>query len=186
MRRSRSQLRWGPLIALLVVAAGCGDSPESKTSKAAPAPANAPSYQATLEEGIDFRRDGVPTFISEVTGLSGREPFGRWSDANLGPSVRVVFREPLPRKFEVALTALVMDQNEKLPVLVRAGGVEQSVSFEKPGTLQTQTIVFDLPQDTNTMEIVAPKPVAPHALDPKNQDQRQLGIALTSLRIRKL
>ena len=186
MIRQRSRLRWGLFIVTLAVAAGCGDSQEAKTSKTAPTASPTPSYQATLEEGIDFRRDGFPVFISQVEGLSVRESFGRWSDANVAPFVRFVFRDSLPRKFEVALTASPFVQNEKLPVVVRVGGVEQSVSFEKFGTDQTQVLAFDLPRDANALEIVPPKPLAPKDLDPKSQDVRRLGIAFVSLKIRKL
>src|SRR5262245_44557529 len=112
------------LLVLAFVAAGCGDGQEAKNSKPAPAASNATTppgtYQATLEEGIDFSRDGLPVFISEVQGLSGRESFGRWSDARLGPTVRFVFRDPLPKKFEVAITGWAIEQNEKLPVVVKA------------------------------------------------------------------
>src|SRR5262245_22493348 len=155
MSCQRLRLHCGLLIVALTVAAGCGDSQDVKNSKPAPVASNtaAPSgtYQATLEEGINFSRDGMPVFISEVQGLSGRESFGRWSDAHLDPEVRFVFRAPLPQKFEVALTAAATEQNEKLSVVVRAGGVEQSFTFEKPGTTQTQRLVFDLPRDANVL-----------------------------------
>src|SRR5262245_47080948 len=184
------RLQRGLLIVAVAVAAGCGDSQEAKSPKPAPAASNvatAPgSYQATLEEGIDFRRDGLPVFVSEIQGLSGREEFGRWSDARLAPAVRFTFRDALPRKFEVALTAWVIDQNEKLPVVVRAGNVEQSFTFDQPRTQQTQVLVFDLSNSVNMIEIVAPKPITPKELDPKAQDERRLGIAFVSMKIRKV
>jgi phosphoglycerol transferase len=186
MTRLRSRLRWGLLFGALAVAAGCGDSQEAKNSKTALTASSSAGYQATLEDGIDFRRDGFPAFITQVDGLSDREAFGRWSDARLAPAVRFVFRDPLPRKFEVALTAWVIDQNEKLPVVVRAGGVEQSISFEKPRSQQTQVLAFDLPSNTNILEVVAPKPVVAKTLDPKSLDERRLSIAFVSLKIRKL
>jgi phosphoglycerol transferase len=179
---------WVPLIVALALAAGCGDSPETTTtsSQASPTLAPAQSYQATLEEGVDFRLDGFPVFIAEAQGLSAREPFGRWSDANLAPAVRLVFRDPLPRKFEVAVTAFAFAGNEKRPVVVRVGGVERSFSLDTPHREHTQVLTFELPGDASTLEIVPPKPLAPRALDPKSGDDRRLGIALVTLRIRKL
>lgn len=34
------------------------------------------SYEATLPEGIDFRKPGYPTFIKQVKGISGLETWG--------------------------------------------------------------------------------------------------------------
>lgn len=42
-----------------------------------------PRYPASLMEGIDFTRLGWPEFIRNVKGLSGYEPWGRWSDAKV-------------------------------------------------------------------------------------------------------
>ena len=52
-------------------------------------------YKASLAEGIDFTRPDAPTFVQNILGLSGHEPWGRWSDANEAPTVRIDFVNPL-------------------------------------------------------------------------------------------
>jgi len=50
---------------------------------------------ATPSKDIDFTQSGYPDFIAEVTGLSGHEPWGRWSE---GDKATFRFKERLPKK----------------------------------------------------------------------------------------
>ena len=63
-----------------------------------------PRYSATLAQGIDFTKSGYPDFISNVTGLSLPEGWGRWSDAkDAGPRIILSFTKPLPENFTLEL-----------------------------------------------------------------------------------
>nr|VFK07994.1 MAG: hypothetical protein BECKLPF1236A_GA0070988_1001214 [Candidatus Kentron sp. LPFa]VFK25766.1 MAG: hypothetical protein BECKLPF1236C_GA0070990_1002510 [Candidatus Kentron sp. LPFa] len=48
-------------------------------------------YPATFTDGIDFTRPDWPEFVRNATGLSHYEPWGRWSNANLAPTVKFDF-----------------------------------------------------------------------------------------------
>jgi hypothetical protein len=52
-------------------------------------------YQATISDGFDFSRDGYPDFVRLTSGISGREDWGRWTDANLDPKAKIVFSNPI-------------------------------------------------------------------------------------------
>jgi hypothetical protein len=49
---------------------------------------------ARLADGIDFSQAVYPLDVDYVRGMSGREPWGRWSDADRGPAVSILLREP--------------------------------------------------------------------------------------------
>src|SRR5450759_2078691 len=54
-------------------------------------------YNATLAEGIQFAaKPNYPSFIKSVTGMSGYEPIGRWTE---GKKVVFTFTQNLPTTF---------------------------------------------------------------------------------------
>ena len=141
------------------------------------------TYVATLAEGIDFKKEGYPDFINEVSGMSGFEPWGRWSDADAGGSVvRFTFRDKLPEAFNLVLTANAFGPNDGKPILVKAGQVTQEwiiINGAEPGTY---TIKFEK-VDSNTLEFTPPEPTSPLSQTKDNPDPRKLGIGFVSLKI---
>ena len=77
------------LLCALSALGGCNNAPAPP--KAAPPETRS---RATLAEGVDFSRETLPDFLSAVEGLSLREDWGRWSDANVAPSVKLTFAAP--------------------------------------------------------------------------------------------
>ena len=57
---------------------------EPNTSTQIPDPLG-PRYEVTMMDGIDFTKPGYPTFLSDVSGISGPEPWGRWTDGEMDP-----------------------------------------------------------------------------------------------------
>jgi hypothetical protein len=134
----------------------------------------------------DMERQGYPDLLVEVSGMSGYEPWGRWTDAQTGPDAKFKFRQPLPARFELELKAGAFGPNVGLPIKVRAGGMENSfvvAARKEPGTYRMD---FKTNGMTDTLEIVPPNPTSPHDIDPSNRDARKLGVSLYSLRIRDL
>lgn len=137
------------------------------------------TYEATLEGGIDFRKPGYPTFITDVSGVSGDEPWGRWTDANLAPAASFHFKEPLPTRFTLELTGYAIGPNAGQPIKIIAGDVEKSITLgDAPA--QTISVEMDVKNGTSTIELVAPKPI-----QPSKDDTRKLGLALVSLKVKR-
>jgi phosphoglycerol transferase len=142
-------------------------------------------YQATLAEGIDFKRSGYPTFLKEASGLDGVEDWGRWTNANIAPSVKLRFNNPLPRKFSVELQATAFGPNVNSPVAIIVGNTIKQISITNEPN-KTYKALFDNPDSANNIEIVPPKPTSPHDLNPANADSRKIGIGLISLKIKPI
>jgi len=142
-----------------------------------------PRYEATLAEGIDFRRAGYPNFIAEVSGMSGLEHWGRWTEAAAGPVAKFRFKQPLPQKFNLEISANAFGPNEGEPIRVRVGQVEKTFVVPKAVSNATYTLVFDS-INGDTLEIVPPKPTSP-AEQHVSGDPRKLGVGLISLKVKQ-
>jgi phosphoglycerol transferase len=185
--RLASTLALGAILAAL---AACSDEPDAKrapapaasgTAKPAAATPMGSSYEATLAEGIDFTKPGYPRFVKEVQGMSGEEPWGRWTDANLAPTARFRFDKPLPKAFTLELRATGLGPNAYQPVKIRAGSVEREVTLGNPAKESYRVAFAGVEGDT--LEIVPPAPILPREVTPQSTDTRRLGVGLTTLRI---
>jgi len=136
-------------------------------------------YSATLSEGIVFSREGNPQFIKRITGLAGREPWGRWSDQG---EVIIEFSEPLPPKhyiFQLEAKGFGLNIGANTQVFVGSDVVNI--------LLQSNPEKFILPLDIKAplsqIKIVPAAPSSPNSLDSNNPDVRRLGIGLIALSI---
>jgi phosphoglycerol transferase len=153
-------------------------TPEAgSTQPAATTQPAAPSYQASLNEGISFAKPGYPEFVARAEGISQTEPFGRWTD---GPKATIVFKEPLPKKFELVVKGAAYGPNIDQPVRITVVGVMQEIVFNSNLSKdpQTRRFSFSLEQLADRIEFEIPQPT-----QPANGDVRKLGIALVELKI---
>ncbi len=144
-----------------------------------------PIYEASLAEGIDFKRPGYPEFLKAVSGMSTRETWGRWTDSNesdVPSTTTFVFKKPLPRKFAIELEAQAFGPNIDQPVLVKIGSEKETFTL-KDAQLKVVTLHFTNPNDSNAIDIFIPQPTSPKQLNVKSDDTRKLGIGITSLKI---
>ena len=141
------------------------------------------NYEADLWATIDFARPGLPQFMRGAFGLSGVEPWGRWSDASLGESVDFHVGRPLPEVFDLVLSCYGFLDNVGSPAIVRLGGCVGT--FVVPERFETIRLRFRPLTPTRSISITPPRPSRPkdHGLDP---DTRRLGIAFASLKIEDL
>lgn len=70
---------------------------------------------------IDFSQSGLPDWISNISGLSGVETWGRWSDQALAPSVRIVALNSLPWDFILNLKFRSIFSNKPINVSIQIG-----------------------------------------------------------------
>jgi phosphoglycerol transferase len=136
-------------------------------------------YSSTLSEGVVFSREGNPQFIKRITGLAGREPWGRWSDQG---EVLIEFAEPLsPKNYIFRLEAKGFGSNIGANTQVIVGSEVVNI------VLESNPEKFILPVDVKAplsqIKIVPAAPSSPNSLDSNNPDVRRLGIGLITLSI---
>lgn len=126
---------------------------------------------------IDFKKEFWVGVISSSKGLSSPEPWGTWSNAE---TVEFKFSNPLPEKFDLALTAKAFGPNSGEEVEIHAGSYMQKIKL----TDADKEIVIHLenPDNSNVLQIKIPYPTSPKALG-LSDDERNLGIGLVEMRI---
>jgi len=137
-----------------------------------------------LADGIDFRQLKYPDFLAEVSGMSGHEHWGRWSDAAVDPVVRFRFKQTLPRRFTLEMIVGAFGPNIGAPVKVRVGAVEKVFVVSPTTAGQPFRLEFETDGTAEYIEIIPPQPIAPNAINPESGDRRKLGISLISLKIK--
>jgi phosphoglycerol transferase len=171
----------GLLLLLAGLISGCGNDSGVPVAENVNSDLMAPRYEASLSEGIDFKKPGYPSFLVDVSGVSGREDWGRWSD---GPSVKFRFKQSLPNKFTLLISAGAMGPNLNQPIIVRIGKVNQKFISTEKDQVSEFALNFEDIKDADTIEIIPPKPTQPKDIDPNNGDQRFLGVAMVSIKIK--
>jgi hypothetical protein len=142
-----------------------------------------PQYGASLDQGIDFKKQGYPRFLSEVRGISDSEPWGRWSNTGLDGKVTLSFIKPLPENFILELVANAYGPNIGKRVKVIIGGIEKSFTIQEGDRDRVYSLTFEGIGNSNTIEIIVPNPVRPKDIVTGNTDSRMLGLAFVSLKI---
>ena len=144
-----------------------------------------PIYQATLTEGIDFKRPGYPDFLKYASGMSTIETWGRWTDANESDApatTMFIFKNPLPKKFTIELKAQAFGPNVDQPITVKVGNHKENFSL-KDSKMNIIQLGFENNSNSDTIEIIIPKPTSPKQLNVQSDDTRKLGIGIESLKI---
>lgn len=173
---------FGLLLILSGLLFGCSDEPKpTGATVAVVTDPLGPRYEASLAEGIDFKKPGYPSFLAEVSGMHGREDWGRWTD---GPAAKFRFKQPLPSKFTLLIGAGAIGPNATLPIEVNAGNVKRKFNLQDTPGKDTFVLNFEGVEGTDTIELVPPKPVRPKDINPKSDDPRLLGVAMLYLKIR--
>jgi hypothetical protein len=136
-------------------------------------------YSSTLSEGIVFSREGNPQFVKRITGLAGREFWGRWSDQG---EVVIEFTEPLPPKHYIfRLEAKGFGANIGANTQVIVGS--DIVNIVLQSNSEKFTLPFDVKVPLSQIKIVPAAPCSPNSLDSNNPDLRRLGIGLITFSI---
>ena len=182
-------------VAPLPLLIGCSDEPKVAKPKpvaaalVGPAASTAtvsplePPYAATLAEDIDFTKPGYPSFLKNVSGMAGHEPWGRWTNADAEAAARFRFTHPLPKRVTLELQANGLLNNAYQPAGVRIGASEKLTTLGNPPKEKYEIELEDTGK-VGTIEMIPPDPVLPNVVAPGNNDTRRLGIGLKVLRIR--
>lgn len=142
---------------------------------------NGVSYPASIKDTIVFKKEGYPSYLKNIEGVSYAEKFGRWTDAQLRPSALLTFAEPLPKKLRVELVCGAYGENVGSVVKVMVGeSVQEFTPHHKEP--KKYLLVFENKNNASTIEIVPPKPFVPKE-KLEGSDAREFGLSLVSLKI---
>lgn len=139
---------------------------------------NAIRYQA---DSFIFSVPGAPENVKQFDGISRPEEWGRWSNANLSPEVKIEYAEPLPEKFDLVITAKAFGQNIGKEVPVKVGNQQQMLTLGE--TLSTTTLHFDNPERSHTLEIIPPQPQLSNEGNILGHEPRRLGIGMEDIKV---
>ncbi|MGO0765067.1 DUF7024 domain-containing protein, partial [Citrobacter freundii] len=91
------------------------------------------------------------------------------------------YKAPLPKKFDLVITAKAFGDNANRPIPVRVGNEEQTLVLGHD--VSTTTLHFDNPADADTLVIVPPDPVATNEGNILGHSPRKLGIGMVEIKI---
>lgn len=112
-----------------------------------------------------------------LRGMSGQEPWGRWSNEK---TVQIEYGKALPRALTLRFEANAYGPNAQQDFIVRIGAQSQRVRVpDQPGPL---SLDFDTSGSDHLITIEVPQPVSPHQLG-YGDDARPLGIGLRWLAV---
>ena len=138
-------------------------------------------YAASWTDGIDFMRADWPEFVRDINGLSVHEKGGRWSDANIAPTVRIEFYSVLPQNFTLVLTAFPFLPATDQDVVLKIGS--QSYRWRMSAGINEFRVPVSLRgEQVTTIDFLPPNPTSPKQLG-ISADGRKLGIGFVKLRI---
>jgi phosphoglycerol transferase len=140
-------------------------------------------YQATPEDGIDFTKSGLPTFVRYTVGFSFPEARGRWTDATLSPSAQILLDRKISGPNCLEITAKPSYAERGKSVQVAWGHEVQTLVFSSDD-YTAYRVSFANPVSTDTVGFRFPGKVpSPKELYPPSRDERRLGMSLLRLRI---
>lgn len=136
-------------------------------------------YVSTLNNGIDFTKNGVPTFIKSIKGISEYEDTHRWSE---GKSSELVFTDYLPRNFILKIFGIPFKESIGKKMFVRIGDKEREIILGN--TWSDYKLDFN---DINSKSIVITyeNPKSPFEIK-ESSDQRKLSFAYKFIKIEEI
>jgi phosphoglycerol transferase len=119
-----------------------------------------------FETAIDFRMDDpdMPHYYGGVTGVGGisisnGERLGRWSDALKAKHVTVWLAKPLPKKFQLQITASAAGLNTQKPMTIKIGDQSQTMLFG--AGFETKSVNFETNKPVYKIEFMPADPFSP-------------------------
>lgn len=148
------------------------DSKSKNTLLTSPDPS-----EIALADGIIFSNPDYPSFLENVSGMSGREAWGRWSD---GKEVVFTFKKSLPAKFDLVLKASVISSNENKSIPFKVGKWSGSLNMPAGSIDNAKEYRLHVNNSTKSKEI---RITIPNPVQPGTTDTRYLGIAFITMKI---
>jgi len=166
--------------ALVILLAACSSETAQQTAPATGASAESESSAlpaVSFPITINFATEEPTPGVAEITGMSGAEPWGRWS---IEETVRVRLSQQLPKSFVLDVTARAFGPNVGVPITVRVG--DETRTFTATNSDQPYRLQFDLAESADTIEFTGLTPTSPSSVG-AGDDSRTLAIGIARLGI---
>jgi len=145
---------------------------------------NPEHYPSRPEQGMTFSREGLPDWVETTYGFSLRDPWGRWTDADLSKTPALLFTRPFDGTLCLGFTACPARALIGKTFAVQMGNQTKTLKAFPQGYAEYQVQFMDI-RGANRLSFLLPKNLPrEHEVDPGNDDARRLGLNLTALRIR--
>lgn len=128
-----------------------------------------------------FAVPGAPDNVRRYEGISRHEEWGRWSNANLAPQVKIEYVDPLPASFDLTITARAFGPNAHRPIPVQVGDQQQLLMLNNE--YSTTTLHFTNHSGSNTLTLAPPEPQLSNVGNIVGFDPRRLGIGMVEIKI---
>ena len=140
-------------------------------------------YAQTAEEGIDFTRPGLPSWVKSVHGFSIRGSAGRWTDEDFGNIAGLDLSQPFDGDVCVEFTAWTTRWLVGRTVAIRFGEQEQPFRIETDA-IHRYRFEFTQLEGAKRLDLAFPQDIPPVIqLTPANLDTRRVGLMLMTLRV---
>ena len=140
-------------------------------------------YAATPEQGIVFGKPCWPEFVDTTVGFSNQEDWGRWTDANMNPSPKILMTRKFSGPLCVEIMAHPSPAEHGKKVVVAFGENTGEMTLADPQFV-TYKISFPDAKPADWLEFrFAERVPRDQDISPGSQDPRALGMALASVRI---
>lgn len=138
-------------------------------------------YEAHLDTQVFFNNEGLPGYLKSIDGLSGREKWGRWSDANLSADVILEFQDDLPTNFVLELEVGAFDPNVGKQVQISVGDSIKNIEIISANA-RIYRIAFSGVSSTRKIVITPAQPTSRASVS-NSKDSRALGLSFISMRL---
>jgi hypothetical protein len=137
---------------------------------------NGPHYAAQPEQGVQFGKEGLPTFVRYMYGFGLPQGWGRWTDANQGKKAGIVLNQSFHGFLclEMELKPATSQVNKQIMVVV--GDQTRGIVVDSP-RFATYFVDFFEPGKADTIEFRFPQ------TPPPVFNGRRLGLAIEYLRV---
>lgn len=144
---------------------------------------NLDHYPGTPEQGIEFSRSELPSWVQFTVGLSYPDAWGRWTDENFGDDAGLVLNQRVSGPLCVDFTFRAVPWVVGKTFTVRMGDQTHVMAIPKSDLTRYQVQFTDL-SPTDRLEFLPPREL-PRVVDvqPSSRDFRRTALNLATLRI---
>lgn len=140
-------------------------------------------YDSTPEQGIIFNHPGLPSWVQTTHGLSVRDDWGRWTDADEGVTAGLNFGRSFNGEVCLDFTAHAVPWVVGQSINVRMDGEKQSFRISGEGPIEYRLQFHDL-HGADKLDFLLPVNLPP-VLERTHgsADPRRLGMNFSTLRL---